>query len=84
MDKIVTYPVNDIVCFPQIYQDESLKFVTCGSDGFVKMWDGEKRKRIAQYQLTERSMINRMDLNYKGNKLAVGVSYNFDDIYMRE
>ena len=39
------YAVNDFAFMPKI-EGQSTKFVTCGSDGYIKMWDAEKKKRL--------------------------------------
>lgn len=42
VNKQITYPVNDIAYYPEHSEGESLKLATCGSDGYIRIWDGEK------------------------------------------
>lgn len=80
------YPVN-CVAFHPIHGT----FATGGADGSVYTWDGENKKRVAQYTGYPTS-IAAMDFNYDGSLLAIAASYTFeegekshvpDEVYLR-
>lgn len=66
------YPVNDISFHPQ-YQT----FASWGSDGMITTWDPDARKRLWKRQFD--CGITSICFNKDGSKLAVGMSYNYDN-----
>lgn len=53
LNKVVSYPVNDIAYYPVQSEGDTQKFLTCGSDGFIRIWDSERQKRVASYQYSD-------------------------------
>ena len=53
-------------------------FASAGSDGTVSVWDHKSKKRLRQYPRYH-SAVNSVAFNCDGTKLAVGVSYNWDE-----
>lgn len=53
-------------------------FATGGGDGHVSFWDGEARKRIAQFARYPTSIAS-IDFNVDSTRLAVAVSYTFEE-----
>ena len=53
-------------------------FASAGSDGTVSIWDHKLKKRLRQYPKYN-SAVPSVSFNCDGTKLAVGVSYNWDD-----
>lgn len=62
------YPVNAI-SFHQKYNT----FATGGSDGYVSVWDGQKKKRIVQFHKYPTS-ISSLSFSPDGHKLAIACS----------
>ncbi|KAL6776725.1 hypothetical protein ACKKBF_B30690 [Auxenochlorella protothecoides x Auxenochlorella symbiontica] len=82
----VVFPVNTLA-FHQTHGT----FATGGCDGVVSIWDGEHKKRLAQFTGYPTS-IAALAFNLAGNLLAVASSYTFekgdvehpaDSIYIR-
>lgn len=67
------FPVN---CITHNRRYES--FATGGADGHVAFWDGEARKRIAQYPRYPTSIAS-IDFDVESRRLAVAVSYTFEE-----
>lgn len=65
----VIYPVNSI-SFHKIYNS----FATGGSDGFVSIWDGKHKKRLAQFRRYP-SPIASIGFSPDGTNLAIACSY---------
>ena len=53
-------------------------FASAGSDGTISIWDHKLKKRLRQYPKYA-TAIPSISFNCDGTKLAVGVSYNWDD-----
>jgi cell cycle arrest protein BUB3 len=53
-------------------------FASAGSDGTVSIWDHKVKKRLRQYQ-KYKAAIPSIAFNCDGSRLAVGVSYTWDD-----
>jgi cell cycle arrest protein BUB3 len=53
-------------------------FASAGSDGIVSVWDHAAKKRLRQYQKYHNA-VNAVAFNKTGTKLAVGVSYGWDN-----
>lgn len=53
-------------------------FASAGSDGTVSIWDHKVKKRLRQYPKYA-SAIPSVAFNCDGTRLAVGVSYTWDD-----
>lgn len=83
----LVYPVNAIAFHP-IHGT----FATGGCDGTVFTWDGENRKKLAQYTGFP-SSIASLAFNFDGSLLAIASSYTFeqgekpnhppDEVYIR-
>ncbi|EIM89377.1 WD40 repeat-like protein [Stereum hirsutum FP-91666 SS1] len=67
------YPVNSLAFHP-VYNT----FASSGSDGTVSIWDHKVKKRLRQYPRYN-TAIPAIDFNCDGTKLAIGVSYNWDN-----
>ncbi|KAH8103147.1 WD40 repeat-like protein [Cristinia sonorae] len=67
------WPVNALAFHP-IYNT----FASAGSDGTVSIWDHKLKKRLRLYNKYH-SAVPSIHFNCDGTKLAVGVSYNWDD-----
>ncbi|KIM84438.1 hypothetical protein PILCRDRAFT_6108 [Piloderma croceum F 1598] len=67
------WPVNALAFHP-IYNT----FASAGSDGTVSIWDHKLKKRLRQYQ-KYKAAIPSVAFNCDGTRLAVGVSYTWDD-----
>ncbi|THH29078.1 hypothetical protein EUX98_g5114 [Antrodiella citrinella] len=67
------WPVNALAFHP-IYNT----FASAGSDGTVSIWDHKLKKRLRLYNQYH-SAVPSIDFSCDGTKLAVGVSYNWDD-----
>jgi len=67
------WPVNSLAFHP-VYNT----FASAGSDGTVSIWDHKLKKRLRQYPKF-RSAVPSIAFNCDGTKLAVGVSYMWDD-----
>jgi len=67
------WPVNSLAFHP-IYNT----FASAGSDGTVSIWDHKVKKRLRQYQ-KYKTAIPSIAFNCDGSKLAVGVSYTWDE-----
>lgn len=53
-------------------------FASAGSDGTVSIWDHKVKKRLRQYPKYS-AAIPSMAFNCDGTRLAIGVSYTWDD-----
>ena len=53
-------------------------FASAGSDGTVSIWDHQSKKRLRQYP-RYRAAVPSVSFNCDGSKLAVGVSYCWDE-----
>ena len=67
------WPVNALAFHP-IYNT----FASAGSDGTVSIWDYKLKKRLRQYPKYH-SAIPSVSFNCDGTKLAIGVSYVWDE-----
>ncbi|EPQ50874.1 WD40 repeat-like protein [Gloeophyllum trabeum ATCC 11539] len=67
------WPVNSLAFHP-IYNT----FASAGSDGTVSIWDHKLKKRMRQFPKYH-SAIPSVAFNCDGSRLAVAVSYNWDD-----
>lgn len=67
------WPVNALDFHP-IYNT----FASAGSDGTVSVWDHKSKKRLRQFTKFH-SAVPSISFNCDGTKLAVGVSYNWDE-----
>ncbi|KAI0779210.1 WD40 repeat-like protein [Irpex lacteus] len=67
------WPVNSLAFHP-IYNT----FASAGSDGTVSIWDHKLKKRLRQYPKYS-AAIPSVAFNCDGTKLAVGVSYTWDE-----
>jgi len=67
------WPVNALAFHP-IYNT----FASAGSDGTVSIWDHKSKKRLRQYNKYQ-TAVPSVAFNCDGTKLAVGVSYNWDE-----
>lgn len=70
------YPVNSIVHTDT--HGNLGSFATGGGDGHVAVWDGDNKKRIVQYP-RENTSISSLDFSSDSAKLAVAVSYTFEE-----
>ena len=52
-------------------------FASAGSDGSVSLWDHKSKKRLRQYHKYPTS-VTSLSFNCDGTKLAMGVSYNWE------
>lgn len=69
----MAFPVN-CIAHPSKYSS----FATGGGDGHVSFWDGEARKRIAQYTRYSTSVAS-IDFDSKSQRIAIAVSYTFEE-----
>lgn len=69
----LVYPVNCVVFHP-VYHT----FATGGADGQINVWDGDHKKRICQYSPYSTSIAS-MSFNSSGDKMAVAVSYTYEN-----
>lgn len=53
-------------------------FASAGSDGTVSIWDHKSKKRLRQYSKYS-DAVNSIAFNSDGTRLAIGVSYNWDE-----
>ncbi|GJE85362.1 WD40 repeat-like protein [Phanerochaete sordida] len=67
------WPVNSLAFHP-VYNT----FASAGSDGTVSIWDHKLKKRLRQYPKYH-SAVPSIAFNCDGTKLAVGVSYTWDE-----
>lgn len=67
------WPVNALAFHP-IYNT----FASAGSDGVLSIWDHKVKKRLKQYQ-KYKTAISSIGFNSNGAKLAIGVSYTWDE-----
>ncbi|KAH9937962.1 WD40 repeat-like protein [Amylocystis lapponica] len=67
------WPVNALAFHP-IYNT----FASAGSDGTVSIWDHKLKKRLRQYPKFH-SAVPSVAFNCDGTKLAVGVSYTWEE-----
>lgn len=67
------WPVNALAFHP-IYNT----FASAGSDGILSIWDHKVKKRLKQYQ-KYKTAISSIGFNCDGAKLAIGVSYTWDE-----
>ncbi|KAJ8503101.1 hypothetical protein ONZ45_g11153 [Pleurotus djamor] len=67
------WPVNSLAFHP-VYNT----FASAGSDGTVSVWDHKVKKRLRQYPKYN-SAIPSVHFNSDGTRLAVGVSYTWDE-----
>ncbi|KAG9221543.1 hypothetical protein CCMSSC00406_0009366 [Pleurotus cornucopiae] len=67
------WPVNALAFHP-IYNT----FASAGSDGTVSIWDYKVKKRLRQYPKFD-SPIPSIHFNSDGKRLAIGVSYTWDE-----
>lgn len=69
----LAFPINTIA-----HNDKYNSFATGGGDGHVSLWDADGRKRIAQY-VRQATSIASLHFNHDSSKLAVAVSYTFEE-----
>ncbi|KAJ3555599.1 hypothetical protein NM688_g2484 [Phlebia brevispora] len=67
------WPVNSLAFHP-VYNT----FASAGSDGTVSIWDHKLKKRLRQYP-KYRAAVPSVAFNSDGTKLAIGVSYTWDE-----
>jgi len=67
------YPINSIA-----FHREYGTFATGGCDGMVSIWDGQNKKRLAQFHKYETS-ISAMAFSEDGHTLAIASSYTFEE-----
>lgn len=67
------FPVNALAFHPTFGT-----FATGGCDGFVTMWDGNNKKRLATLPHLPTS-IAALAFNHDGSKLAIAASYTFEE-----
>ncbi|EIW54728.1 WD40 repeat-like protein [Trametes versicolor FP-101664 SS1] len=67
------WPVNALAFHP-VYNT----FASAGSDGTVSIWDHKSKKRLRQYQKYN-APVPSIAFNCDGTKLAVGVSYTWEE-----
>ncbi|KAI0728531.1 WD40 repeat-like protein [Fomitopsis betulina] len=67
------WPVNSLAFHP-VYNT----FASAGSDGTVSIWDHKLKKRLRQYPKYH-SAVPSVAFNCDGTKLAVGVSYTWEE-----
>lgn len=67
------WPVNSLAFHP-IYNT----FASAGSDGTVSIWDHKVKKRLRQYPKFN-SPVSSIAFNKEGTKLAMGISYTWDE-----
>ncbi|EKM75034.1 hypothetical protein AGABI1DRAFT_116607 [Agaricus bisporus var. burnettii JB137-S8] len=67
------WPVNALAFHP-VYNT----FASAGSDGTVSIWDHKVKKRLRQYPKLN-TPLSAIAFNKEGTKLAMGVSYTWDD-----
>ncbi|KAH9836158.1 WD40 repeat-like protein [Rhodofomes roseus] len=67
------WPVNSLAFHP-VYNT----FASAGSDGTVSIWDHKLKKRLRQYPKYH-SAVPSVSFNCDGTKLAVGVSYTWEE-----
>ncbi|KZT07118.1 WD40 repeat-like protein [Laetiporus sulphureus 93-53] len=67
------WPVNSLAFHP-VYNT----FASAGSDGTVSIWDHKLKKRLRQYPKYH-SPVPSVAFNCDGTKLAVGVSYTWEE-----
>jgi cell cycle arrest protein BUB3 len=66
------YPVNDILVHPEFGT-----FATCGSDGFVHIWDPHARKRLATFGRYQAG-VSCIALSCNFCYLAIAASYSYE------
>lgn len=69
----LAFPVN---CISHNHKYGS--FATGGGDGHISFWDGEARKRIAQYPRYPTSIAS-LDFDATSQRIAFAVSYTFEE-----
>ncbi|KAH8115359.1 WD40 repeat-like protein [Phellopilus nigrolimitatus] len=69
----LVWPVNALAFHP-VYNT----FASAGSDGTVSIWDHKSKKRLRQYARYA-DAVPALAFNCDGARLAVGVSYNWDE-----
>ncbi|KAF8626052.1 hypothetical protein AX15_005106 [Amanita polypyramis BW_CC] len=67
------WPVNSLAFHPTYNT-----FASGGSDNTVSIWDHKVKKRLRQYPKFNNN-VSSLAFNCDGTKLAVGLSYNWDD-----
>lgn len=72
MDSMA-FPVNCVV-----YDRKYGSFATGGGDGYVAFWDGDARKRIAQWGRWATG-VSSIDFDAESERIAVAVSYTFEE-----
>lgn len=72
MDEMA-FPVNCVV-----YDRKYGSFATGGGDGYVAFWDGEARKRIAQWGRWATS-VSSIEFDAESERIAIAVSYTFEE-----
>jgi WD40 repeat protein len=72
--NLLLFPRYIITEYPSSYNS----FASAGSDGTVSVWDHKSKKRLRQYPKYN-GPISSVAFNCDGKKLAVGVSYTWDD-----
>lgn len=69
----LAFPVNCIA-----HNSKYGSFATGGGDGHVSFWDGDARKRIAQYPRYPTS-VSSIDFDNDSSHIAIAVSYTFEE-----
>lgn len=69
----MAFPVNCVV-----YNRKYGSFATGGGDGYVAFWDGEAKKRIAQWGRWATS-VSSIEFDGESDKIAIAVSYTFEE-----
>ena len=72
-EKDHVWPVNALAFHPTYHT-----FASAGSDGAVSIWDHKVKKRLRQYPKYP-GPIAALAFNSDGSRLAVGVSYTWDE-----
>ena len=65
-----------LMCF--VCRNSYNTFASAGSDGTVSIWDHKLKKRLRQYPKYS-GPIPSVAFNCNGTKLAIGVSYTWDE-----
>ncbi|KAG8964784.1 hypothetical protein FRC05_003574 [Tulasnella sp. 425] len=70
----LVWPVNSLAFHPKYNT-----FASAGSDGTVSLWDHTAKKRLKQYPKYQSAVNAIAFTKTSGDKLAIGVSYSWDE-----